>query len=87
MVSDFKNFTYKGCKIAAPIKVCFLAIFASQAGFFGIGATLRIGQKMLCLPYAGLYFLTAKKFVNKNWDPPAIFFLDLLQKKCFRQNY
>ena len=23
--------------------------------FFGIGVTIRIGQKMLCLPYAGFF--------------------------------
>ena len=27
--------------------------FASLAGFFGIGATIRIGREMHCLPYAG----------------------------------
>ena len=25
--------------------------------FFGIGATIRIGQEMLCLPYAGFFLM------------------------------
>ena len=36
-------------------KVCFLANFALLAGFFCIGATIRIGRQMLCLPYAGFF--------------------------------
>ena len=52
VVSDLKTFAYKGCKIAAPKKVCFLANFGYQ-DFFGINATIRIGREMLCLPYAG----------------------------------
>ena len=56
MVSDLKTFAYKGCKIAAQKKVSFLANFALLAGFFGIGATIRIGREMLCRPYAGFFF-------------------------------
>ena len=26
--------------------------------FFGIGATIRIGQDLLCLPYSGFFFIT-----------------------------
>ena len=52
MVSDLTTFAYKGCKIAAQKKVCFSANFALIAEFFGIGATIRIGREMLCLPYA-----------------------------------
>ena len=31
-------------------------VFALLAGYFGIGATIRIGRKMICLPYAGLIY-------------------------------
>ena len=43
MVSDLKTFAYKGYKIVAQKEVCFLANFALLAGFFSIGATIRIG--------------------------------------------
>ena len=56
MVSDLKTFAYKGCKIAAQKKSFFSANFALLAGFFGIGATIRIGREMLRLPYAGFLF-------------------------------
>ena len=36
-------------------KVCCPANFALLAGFFGIGATIRIGGEMLCFPYAGFF--------------------------------
>ena len=32
--------------------------FTLLAGFFGIGATIRIGGKMLCLPYEGFFLNT-----------------------------
>ena len=44
MVSDLKTFAQKGCKIAAPKKVSFSANFSLLAGFFVIGATIRICQ-------------------------------------------
>ena len=44
MVSDLKTFAHKQCKIVAQQKVSFLANFASLAGVFGIGATIRIGR-------------------------------------------
>ena len=40
-------------------KVFFLSFVVNLdllAQVFGIGATIRIGQKMLCLPYADLFF-------------------------------
>ena len=43
MVSDMKTFAYKGCEIAAHKKKFFLANLAFLVGFFGIGATIRIG--------------------------------------------
>ena len=52
MVSYLKTFTHKGCKIAAEKKKRKMASFALLAGFFGISATIRIGQEMLCLMYA-----------------------------------
>ena len=53
MVSDYKTFSQKGCKIAAQKKISFSANFALLAGFFG--ATIRIGREMLCLPYTGFF--------------------------------
>ena len=35
-----------------------MANFALLAGFFGSGATIRIGREILCLAYAGLFFTT-----------------------------
>ena len=56
MVSDLKTFAHKGCRIAAQKKVSFSANFALLAGFFGIGATIRIGREIQCLPYAGFFY-------------------------------
>ena len=55
MVSDLITFADKGCKIAVQFfsPSFFLANFALLAGFFVIGATIRIGREILCLPYAG----------------------------------
>ena len=53
MVSHLKTFAHKGCKIATQKKISFLANFALLAGFFGIGATIRIDREILCLPYVG----------------------------------
>ena len=56
MVSDLKTFVHKGWKVTAPKTMFILAKFALLAGFFfGIGATIRIGQEMLCLLYAGFF--------------------------------
>ena len=51
MVSDLKFFAHKGCKIVAQ-------------DFFGIGATIRIGREILCLPYAGLFLQAMKSLVQ-----------------------
>ena len=57
MVSDLKTFAHKGCKIAAPKKPGFCGEFCLTSRIFvGIGATIRIGREMLCLPYAGFFF-------------------------------
>ena len=45
-----KTLAYKGFKIT------------SQLDFFGIGATIYIGQEMLCLPNARFYKLNAPYF-------------------------
>ena len=68
MVSDFKIFAHKGCKIAAQKKVCFSANFALLAGLFGIGATIRIGQEMLCLPYMGFLISILKVVLIINYQ-------------------
>ena len=50
MVSDLKTFACEGYKTAAHF-------FLGGGNFaFGIGATIRIGREMLCLPYAGFFF-------------------------------
>ena len=54
MVSDSKTLAHKGCKIAAPKKS---ANFDLLAVFLGIGATLRIGGEILCLQYAGFFYI------------------------------
>ena len=46
----------------------FSANFALLAGFFGIGATIRIGQEMLCLQYAGFFLVFANGFVLGSAD-------------------
>ena len=52
-----KTFAYKGCKISAHNYFFFLLILPKyQKFFFYIGATIRIGQDMLYLPYAGFFF-------------------------------
>ena len=47
-----KTFAYKGWKIAAQ-KELFSGKLSLISGFVGIGATIRIGQEMLCVLYAG----------------------------------
>ena len=51
MVSDLKTFAHKECKIAATnlTSSFFFTNFALLAGFFDIGATIRIGREILCL--------------------------------------
>ena len=54
VVSDLNTFAHKGCIIAVQKKKFFFSPnFALLPGFVCIGATLRIGQEMLCLQYAG----------------------------------
>ena len=49
MVSDLKTFTKEGCKIAKQKKFVFLGEFClTEQYFFGIGATIHIGQEFLC---------------------------------------
>ena len=43
----------KGVKSPLNFVFFFSLNFALLAGFFGIGANIRIGRKMSCLPYAG----------------------------------
>ena len=60
VVSDLKTFAHKWCKIAAHRKSLLFGKFCltsriflvSVLDFFGIGATIRIGQEILCLPSA-----------------------------------
>ena len=53
MVSDLKKtIAHRGCKIAAQKKLVFRRILPYWQDFFGIGATIRIGRVILCLPYA-----------------------------------
>ena len=57
-------------KIAAQKKVCFSANFALLAGFFGIGATIRIGREILCLPYAGFFLVKWNAEEGGWWNIP-----------------
>ena len=52
VVLDLKTFAYKGCLVAAHKTENFSANFALPAGFYDIGATIRIGQEIQCLLYA-----------------------------------
>ena len=52
----------KGVKLPHK-KVSFLANFALLAGFFVIGATIRIGREMIYFPYAGF----CKKNMKFSW--------------------
>ena len=54
MLSDLKTFAYKGCKIATPKMVCFLANFALLAEFFSIGGTIGICRDSLS-PIRGIF--------------------------------
>ena len=65
MVSDLNTFfSHKGCKIAAQfIFFIFDEFCLSSRIVLGIGATIRIGREMLCLPYAG--FLIQEKAIFK----------------------
>ena len=51
VVLDCKSFSHKGCKIA-PQKKFFSSSADLALDLFGIGATIRVGREMLCLPYA-----------------------------------
>ena len=64
MFTDFKILLIKGVK--CPRQESFLP-FAFLEGFFTIGATICISQKMLCLPYAG-FFLVYSKYLQKSRD-------------------
>ena len=52
----FETFAHKGYKIAAQFFLVLLANFALLAGFFGIAATMRIAQEILCFLYAGFFY-------------------------------
>ena len=56
-ISGFRleNFAQKRRKIAAKKSLFFWQILPYYQAFFGIGATIRIGPEMLCLPYAGFF--------------------------------
>ena len=47
-------------------QVSFSANFALLAGFVFIGATIRIGREILCLPYAGFLFFIPSFFFPFN---------------------
>ena len=69
-------------------KIGFLCIFGPP--YCGIGATIRVGREMLCLPYAGFFFSvsegallnTLKLFVGKRKNALE-FWSELLYKLCF----
>ena len=49
------TFVWKWSKIAAQ-KSFFFCWFCLDPPSYGIGATIRIGREMLCLPYAGFFY-------------------------------
>ena len=51
----FETFAHKWYKIAAQFVFCFFGEFCLTSKIFCIGATVRIGRELLCLPYAGLF--------------------------------
>ena len=64
----FEHFFWKLSKIAAQKKV-FFCWFCLGPPSYGIGATIRIGRELLCLPYAGFFSFTFSLFlpVTLNW--------------------
>ena len=48
----------KGVKSARQKKFDFRQILPYWQDFFGVGATIRIGWEMLCLPYVGFFWFT-----------------------------
>ena len=62
--SNIWTFFWKWSKIAAQKKV-FFCWFCLGPPSYGIGATIRIGREMLCLPYAG-FFLKMVTLRKKN---------------------
>ena len=62
MVSDLKTFAHKGCKIAAQ-----------NRNFFCIGATIRIGREILCLPYAGIFLILYQKLKKQGDNEVNLF--------------
>ena len=44
--------------------------FGGILGIYGIGATIRIGREMFCLPYAG--FLKQVKIISAGYIPMTL---------------
>ena len=61
----FFSFAHKGYKIAAQKSLIFDKFCFTSRIFFCIGATMRIGQEMICLPYAGFFSRGALLLINK----------------------
>ena len=61
MVSDLKTSAYKGCKITAQKNVIFGEFCLTSRIFVGIGATIRIGREMLCLPYVEFFLNSGRQ--------------------------
>ena len=55
---DVFEFLRFGCFFPFFKKIWFLGILGPP--YRGIGATIRISQEMLCLPYAGFFFIYLK---------------------------
>ena len=54
-------FVWKWSKIAAQKKF-FLLLICLGPPSYGIGATIRIGREMLCLPYAGFFLYKSASY-------------------------
>ena len=57
-------FVWKWSKITAQKKGFFCCWFCLGPPSYGIGATIRIGRGMLCLPYAGFMWYVLKLLVD-----------------------
>ena len=77
----WKLLLIKGVK-SLPNKGCLLANFALLAGFFWYQATIRIGWKILCLPYKGLFYSIGLVQQYTNFWPITGVFNDLCEPNC-----
>ena len=66
MISDWKLLLIKGVKLSSK-NIFLKQIFPYLQDFFGIGATFRVGQEILCLLYAGFFSFLLLSFFQFFW--------------------